>query len=227
MAISEEQKKQILQVRDETGINFSECLKILKKNNWDYNDTIEELKKIGQIIINKREDREVQSSMIMAKIHNNDFYHAQFCSETDFVSRSNKFKDMCQKTIDFLIGGGDPQEDQISSFIEECVCFCAENIKKLAVGKIESKNPYFYNHDTCTSEDSSKSLYYSFGCFLGFIDLEHADEELGMALSRHIVAYKPENFKDLMGQEYIYDNTLKVEEILRQKKNSILQFKLF
>ena len=90
MAISAADVKKL---RDQTGAGMMDCKKALVEANGDFEKAIEELRKKGQKLSEKRADREAKEGAVIAKTsaNKNNGVVVRLSSETDFVSKGEGF----------------------------------------------------------------------------------------------------------------------------------------
>src|SRR3989338_10319480 len=95
----------IKQLREETGISVGECKKALEQAEGDMVKAKELLRAWGKEVASRKQKREVQEGMVEAYVHAKGKIGAmvQVRCETDFVSRSDDFKNLCHELA--LAGG--------------------------------------------------------------------------------------------------------------------------
>jgi elongation factor Ts len=88
--------KIIKQLRETTGVGILECQKALDESNGDINLAIEILRKQGQKIVEKKQNRVTNSGIIEAYVHSNKKIGVliELVCETDFVARNSEFLDL-------------------------------------------------------------------------------------------------------------------------------------
>lgn len=94
----------IKQLREMTGAGMVDCQKALKEANNDLNLAIEILRKKGIAKAAKRTDRDTNEGVIKVSISNegNEGYILELNSETDFVSRNEKFQSFASSALELL-----------------------------------------------------------------------------------------------------------------------------
>lgn len=90
--------EQIKELRSKTGASVSLCQKALIESKGDLNKALQFLRKKGEEIAQKREDKETEAGIIEAYIHNNQKIGVllELVCETDFVARNEKFKELAR-----------------------------------------------------------------------------------------------------------------------------------
>lgn len=85
----------IKSLRKKTGIGISACKEALEQSDGDAEKAVEYLRKKGILKAKKRADREMTNGHIGSYIHHGQIgVLVEILSETDFVSRSDKFKNL-------------------------------------------------------------------------------------------------------------------------------------
>lgn len=94
----------IKQLREMTGAGMVDCQKALKEANNDLNLAVEILRKKGIAKAAKRTDRDTNEGVVKVSINaeGNEGYILELNSETDFVSRNDKFQSFAESAIGLL-----------------------------------------------------------------------------------------------------------------------------
>jgi elongation factor Ts len=110
--------EQIKELRQATGISFSECQKALKEAGGDIKKAKEVLKKMGKEFAQTRQEREAKQGIVDSYIHmHGDKKVGVLISlrcETDFVAKSDDFKNLSHE-ICLQIAACSPDEIPIFS----------------------------------------------------------------------------------------------------------------
>lgn len=133
----------IKQLREETGISVGECKKALEQAAGDMEKAKELLRAWGKEVASRKQKREAKEGLIEAYAHATGKVAAmvQVRCETDFVSRSADFKNLCHE-IALQVVSMDPADvpallDQqyvrdssrtIRNLVEEMIAKLGENI---------------------------------------------------------------------------------------------------
>lgn len=90
---------QIKQLREETGVSVSECKKALEQSQGDIEKAKEALRKWGKELAGKKSERKASAGIIDCYVHANNKVGVllEIRSETDFVSRSEDFKNLAHE----------------------------------------------------------------------------------------------------------------------------------
>lgn len=91
MAITTEQIKEL---RERTGISIAQCKKALEEAAGDIEKAMEELKKQGAAIADKKSSRTLGAGLVRAYIHSTDNLGSlvEIHTETDFVAKNQELK---------------------------------------------------------------------------------------------------------------------------------------
>lgn len=91
-------------LREKTGAGMVNCKKALEESNGDMEKSIEILRKKGIAKAAKRSGRETSEGIILVEVDNDNSkgYILEVNSETDFVSRNDKFKDFSRQVMQLV-----------------------------------------------------------------------------------------------------------------------------
>ena len=94
----------IKRLRDSSGAGVGDCKKALEEAQGDIDKAIEILRKKGIDKAAKRGDREAHEGLVLVDVNSdlNEGYILEVNSETDFVSRNDKFKDLAKSIMDII-----------------------------------------------------------------------------------------------------------------------------
>ncbi|HEY9177474.1 MAG TPA: translation elongation factor Ts [Flavipsychrobacter sp.] len=92
-------------LRQQTGAGMMDCRKALAESGGDFEKAIDWLRKQGQKVAAKREDREAKEGVVIAKTSadNKTGVIVNLSSETDFVAKNQDFIDFSQKIADIAL----------------------------------------------------------------------------------------------------------------------------
>jgi len=94
----------IKQLREMTGAGMVDCQKALKESNNDLEMAVDILRKKGIAKAAKRTDRDTNEGVIKVAVNNdkNEAYIVELNSETDFVSRNEKFQAFADSVLELI-----------------------------------------------------------------------------------------------------------------------------
>lgn len=113
MAIS---AKDVNKLRQMTGAGMMDCKKALVEADGDFDKAIEILRKKGQKVLGKREDRETTEGMVFVKTsddHKTAVLIAIGC-ETDFVAKNAEFQKMGESILDVAFNEQPASVDELN-----------------------------------------------------------------------------------------------------------------
>jgi elongation factor Ts len=98
MAITPDEVKKL---REKTGAGFMDCKKALEECKGDFEAAVDELRKKGINVANKREGKTASQGIITTYIHAGDQVGvlAEINCETDFVARTEGFRDFAHDVV--------------------------------------------------------------------------------------------------------------------------------
>ena len=111
-------------LRQQTGAGMMDCRKALAESDGDFEKAIDWLRKQGQKVAAKREDREAKEGVVIAKTSadNKTGVIVNLSSETDFVAKNQDF-------IDFVM-----IEDELNEFLSSLMPTNA-TLRRLLLGR--------------------------------------------------------------------------------------------
>jgi elongation factor Ts len=111
---------QIKALREETGVGILDCRKALEDANGDFDKALESLREKGLATIAKRGERETSEGILDLYSHGDGRVGVmvEVNSETDFVSRSEKFRDFAHE-IALQIAASAPSYIRVEDIPEE------------------------------------------------------------------------------------------------------------
>ena len=148
----------IAKLRKATGAGMMDCKKALVTANGDFDTAIEEIRKRGQAIANKRADREATEGVVLAKTTSDNKQGAIIIlnSETDFVAKNEDFVNFAQSVLDTAIDNKPENLDGLKAIavndktIEDLVAersgIIGEKIDLSAYGTIDAEYVVPYIH---------------------------------------------------------------------------------
>ncbi len=98
----------INKLRQATGAGMMDCRKALTESNGDFDAAIDWLRKQGQKVAAKRNDRETKEGVIIAKTTADNKKGVVVCisCETDFVAKNDDFVAFAQQVTDTILASG-------------------------------------------------------------------------------------------------------------------------
>lgn len=96
---------EINKLRQQTGAGMMDCRKALMESDGDFEKAIDFLRKQGQKVAAKREDRDAKEGVVIAKTSddNKTGVIISLSAETDFVAKNEDFIEFAQKIADIAL----------------------------------------------------------------------------------------------------------------------------
>lgn len=97
----------VSRLRKITGAGMMDCKNALKEAEGDFDKAIEEIRKKGQAVANKRADREAGEGVVLAKTVDDNKFGAMIVlnCETDFVAANDNFVKFANNILDIALTG--------------------------------------------------------------------------------------------------------------------------
>lgn len=93
----------IQHLRKMTGAGMMDCKGALTEANGDFDKAVEIIRKKGQAVAAKREDRDASEGCVLAKVEGNFGAVVALNCETDFVAKNAEFIALTQKILDAAV----------------------------------------------------------------------------------------------------------------------------
>src|SRR5690554_4578484 len=90
----------IQHLRKMTGAGMMDCKNALTETNGDFDKAVEIIRKKGQAVAAKREDREASEGCVLAKTENGHAAVVALQCETDFVAKNEGFIALTEQILD-------------------------------------------------------------------------------------------------------------------------------
>ncbi|MDD2476462.1 MAG: translation elongation factor Ts, partial [Dysgonamonadaceae bacterium] len=90
----------IQHLRKMTGAGMMDCKNALNSTNGDFDKAVEIIRKKGQAVAAKREDREASEGCVLAKTENGYAAVVALQCETDFVAKNSEFIALTEQILD-------------------------------------------------------------------------------------------------------------------------------
>ena len=107
----------ITKLRNLTSAGLMDCKKALAETNGDIDAAVEILRKKGQAVAAKREDRNAAEGCVLAKSAGNFAAIVALNCETDFVAKNAGFIALAQKLIDITVDNRIKTIEELKSFV--------------------------------------------------------------------------------------------------------------
>ncbi len=95
--------KDVQELRKKTGVGIMECKTALKEADGNFEEAFSILRKKGAAKAAKKADRIAAEGLVLTKIENNVGVIVEINSETDFVSKNERFKNFANKVSNVIL----------------------------------------------------------------------------------------------------------------------------
>lgn len=182
---------EVSKLRKATGAGMMDCKKALEDTNGEFDKAIEIIRKKGQLIANKRADREAGEGVVLAKATDNNKRCAIIVlnCETDFVAKNESFINFAGSILDKAVNENPANLEELKKLkltdttIEETVVeqvgIIGEKLELSYYAKIEAQNVFTYIHP-------GNKL----ASIVGF-NQEDIDNQIGKDVAMQIAAMNP------------------------------------
>jgi len=145
-------------LRQQTGAGMMDCKNALVEADGDFEKAIENLRKRGQKLANKRADRDASEGYVLAKTNNDKNFGIilMLNCETDFVAKNNDFVNFSNQLAELAINNKaknieELKENQIDNIsvedkITEMIGKIGEKIDLARYEVVDAEYVYAYNH---------------------------------------------------------------------------------
>jgi elongation factor Ts len=180
---------EITKLRHLTSAGLMDCKKALAETNGDIEAAVEILRKKGQAVAAKREDREASEGCVLAK---NDGSFAAIVAlkcETDFVAKNAGFVALTQQILDAAVANKVKSIDELKALVLDGRTIEALIVEE--VGKTGEKMEIgAYEFIEAPSTTSYNHLGNKLSTIAGF-NLENVDYQVGRDVAMQIASMNP------------------------------------
>lgn len=179
-------------LRERTGSGMLDCKKALDSSDGDLEKAVEFLRVKGLKGVEKRSGRQTTNGLIAAKIDGSKGYLIELASETDFVSKTDRFIALGESVLDAIAAiGADSLEDALAAPVDgktvaELVtaegAVLGEKVQLKRVAQVEGEKFAVYLHRT------SQDLPPQVGVIVGYAG---EDTETAHSIAQHVAFAAP------------------------------------
>ena len=182
---------EVSKLRKATGAGMMDCKKALEETNGDFDKAIEVIRKKGQLIANKRADREASEGVVIAKVSDDTRRGAIIVlnCETDFVAKNERFIGFAQSILDEAITKNPADLDALKKLDMDGVSIEDKVVEQ--IGVIGEKIDLSYYERL----DAEKVIAYihpgnKLAAMAGF-NMKNPDPQIGKDVAMQIAAMNP------------------------------------
>lgn len=180
---------EITKLRHLTSAGLMDCKKALAETNGDIDAAVEILRKKGQAIAAKREDREASEGCVLAKNEGSFAAVIALKCETDFVAKNAGFVELTQKLLDAAVAAKIKTLDELKAYtiggqtvVDLVVEESGKTGEKMEIGAyetLEAPSTTSYNH-----------LGNKLATIVGF-NLENVEYQVGRDVAMQVASMNP------------------------------------
>ena len=209
----------IKKLREITGAGMVDCQKALKEVGNDLDKAVELLRKKGIAKAAKRGDRETNEGVIKLAVNeaNTEAYMVELNSETDFVSRNEKFQELADNVLDIVKNNKPANIDELLDIDHEGMKLkeVVDNLSGTIGEKMVVKN-------MAVLEGETVAAYSHLGGKIGvLVALDKADKkDLAYDVAMHIAAANPKYLKpeEVQAEDLEKEKEIYKEQLLKEGK---------
>ena len=120
----------IKEVRERTGIGFSDCKKALNQAEWDVEQALEIIREQSAVKAASKSDRTATEGRLVVKVSDDKKSGAivEINTETDFAARNERFQAFCNQVVDTVLAHGFEAVASLDNARHELVHSIGENV---------------------------------------------------------------------------------------------------
>ncbi|MDE7427339.1 MAG: translation elongation factor Ts [Muribaculaceae bacterium] len=180
---------EITKLRHLTSAGLMDCKKALAETNGDIEAAVEILRKKGQAVAAKREDRDAAEGCVLAKNEGNYAAIVALKCETDFVAKNAGFVELTQKLLDAAVANQVKSMDELKALVID-----GRTVEELVVeegGKTGEKTELgAFEYIVAPSTTSYNHLGNKLSTIAGF-NLEGVDYQVGRDVAMQVASMNP------------------------------------
>ena len=180
---------EITKLRHMTSAGLMDCKKALTETNGDIEAAVEILRKKGQAIAAKREDRTAGEGCVLAKNEGNYAAIVALQCETDFVAKNAGFVELTKKLLDLAVTNKVKSADELKALVVD-----GQTVEALIVeesGKTGEKTELgAFEYLEAPSTTSYNHLGNKLATIVGF-NLPDVDYQVGRDIAMQVASMNP------------------------------------
>ncbi|MCM1483145.1 MAG: translation elongation factor Ts [Muribaculaceae bacterium] len=181
---------EITKLRNLTSAGLMDCKKALAETNGDIEAAVEILRKKGQAVAAKREDRQAAEGCVVARSEGNFAAVIALNCETDFVAKNAGFVALTNKLMDIAMANRIKTVDELKAFVVVDGQTVADLITEES-GKTGEKNEIgAYEVVEAPTTAAYNHFNNKLGAIVGF-NLENVDPQVGREICMQIASMNP------------------------------------
>ena len=180
---------EITKLRHLTSAGLMDCKKALAETNGDIEAAVEILRKKGQAVAAKREDRQASEGCVLAKNEGNFAAIVALNCETDFVAKNAGFVDLTKKILDAAVANRVKSLDELKGLNLDGLTIADLVIEESGkTGEKTEISAYEYIEAPATS--SYNHLGNKLSTIVGF-NIDNVDYQVGRDVAMQVASMNP------------------------------------
>lgn len=171
----------IKEVRERTGIGFSDCKKALIEADWDVEQALAVIREQSAVKAAKKADRTAAEGRLAIKIGDDRKSGAivEVNIETDFAARNERFESFCETVIENVLEQGPTAIESLDQLRQELVHTIGENISIRRAEKFTTTDGFIVGY------------VHTNGTVGALVEMESGDARVGEDIAMHVTAMNP------------------------------------
>lgn len=180
---------EITKLRHLTSAGLMDCKKALAETNGDIEAAVEILRKKGQAVAAKREDRQASEGCVLAKNEGNFAAIVALNCETDFVAKNAGFVELTKKILDAAVANRVKSLDELKALSIDGLTIADLVIEES--GKTGEKTEISaYEYIEAPATNSYNHLGNKLSTIVGF-NIENVDNQVGRDVAMQVASMNP------------------------------------
>ncbi len=180
---------EITKLRHLTSAGLMDCKKALAETNGDIEAAVEILRKKGQAVAAKREDRQASEGCVLAKNEGNFAAIVALNCETDFVAKNAGFVELTKKILDAAVANRVKSLDELKALSIDGLTIADLVIEES--GKTGEKTEISaYEYIEAPGTNSYNHLGNKLSTIVGF-NIENVDNQVGRDVAMQVASMNP------------------------------------
>ena len=180
---------EITKLRHLTSAGLMDCKKALAETNGDIEAAVEILRKKGQAVAAKREDRQASEGCVLAKNEGNFAAIVALNCETDFVAKNAGFVELTKKILDAAVANRVKSLDELKALNLDGLTIADLVIEES--GKTGEKTEISaYEYIEAPATNSYNHLGNKLSTIVGF-NIENVDNQVGRDVAMQVASMNP------------------------------------
>ena len=179
----------VAKLRKATGAGMMDCKKALQEVDGDFDKAVEEIRKKGKAVANKRADREASEGNVQAKVEGNFGALISLNCETDFVAKNEDFVKFTASILDLAMAEKPANLDALNALTMN-----GKTVSEIIIDQTgtigEKLELAYYESITAEKVQAYNHPGNNLACMVGFNKAD-VDEQVAKDVAMQIAAMAP------------------------------------